>query len=92
MLVYDNNLDNQHQSTQKFARQWFGPYVVMSANDNAMYHLGEVDGTRIVVPGAGKQIKAFKKRHESEPERALARATRRMKYRPVTDRRRMHKE
>ena len=66
--------------------------MATSTNDNAMYHLGEVDGTRIAVPVAGKQIKAFKKRHESEPERALARATRRMKYGPVTNRRRMHKE
>ena len=67
MLVYDNNLDNQHKATRKFARRWFGPYTVTSANDNGTYHLAELDGTKIVVPMAGKRIKAFKKRHEDEP-------------------------
>ena len=62
MLVYDNILDNQHRSTGKFVRRWFRPYVVTSANDNATYHLAELDGTRMVVPVAGKRIKAFKKR------------------------------
>ena len=51
----------------KFARRWFGPYVVTSANDNDTYHLAELDGTRIVMLVAGKRIKAFKKRHEDEP-------------------------
>ena len=68
MLVYDNNLDNQHRSTQKFARRWFGSYVVTSANDNVTYHLAEIDRMRIVVPVAGKRIKAFKKRCEPELE------------------------
>ena len=36
VLVYDNNLDNQHKTKRKFARRWFGPYVVTSANDNVM--------------------------------------------------------
>ena len=53
---------------RKFARRWFGPYVVTSANDNGTYHLAELDGTRIVVPVAGKRIKAFKKWHEDEPD------------------------
>ena len=52
---------------RKFARRWFGPYAVTSANDNNTYHLVELDGTRIAVPVAGKRIKAFKKRHKDEP-------------------------
>ena len=67
MLVYDNSLDNQHKSTQKFARRWFGPYLVKSVNDNATYHLAELDGTRIATPVAGKRINAFKRRNEAEP-------------------------
>ena len=66
VLVYDNNLDNQHRATRKFARRWFGPYVVQSANDNGTYHLAELDGTRMTIPVAGKQIKAFKKRYDDE--------------------------
>ena len=68
VLVYDSSLDNQHKATRKFARRWFGPYVVTSANDNGTYHIAELDGTRIAVPVAGKRIKAFKKRHEAEPD------------------------
>ena len=68
MLVYDNNLNNQHMLTWKFAGRWFRLYVLTSANDNATYHLLELDGTRISISVAGKRIKAFKKRHESEPE------------------------
>ena len=52
---------------RKFARRWFGPYVVTSANDNGTYHFAELDGTRMAVPVAGKRIKAFKKRHKAEP-------------------------
>ena len=66
-MVYDNSLDNQHRSTGKFARWWFGPYVVTSAKNNAIYHLAELDKTRLMVSVAGKRIKAFKKRHEAEP-------------------------
>ena len=53
---------------RKFARRWFGPYAVTSANDNGTYHLAELNGTRIVVWVAGKRIKAFKKRHEDGPD------------------------
>ena len=68
VLVYDSSLDNQHRATRKFARRWFGPYVVTGANDNGTYHLAELDGTRMAIPVAGKRIKAFKKRHDGEPE------------------------
>ena len=68
MLVYDSSLDNQHQATRKFALRWFGPYVVQSTNDNGTYHLAELDGTRMAIPVAGKRIKAFKKRHDDEPD------------------------
>ena len=68
VLVYDSSLDNQHRATRKSARRWFGPYVVTSANDNGTYHLAELDGTRMAIPVAGKRIKAFKKRHDGEPD------------------------
>jgi hypothetical protein len=42
--------------------------VVTSVNDNGTYHLAELDGTRITVPVAGMRIKAFKKRHNDEPD------------------------
>ena len=67
MLVYDSSLDNQHKSTRKFVRRWFGPYLVESVNDNATYHLAELDGMRITTPVARKRIKAFKRRNEAEP-------------------------
>ena len=68
VLVYDSSLDNQHRATWKFARRWFGPYVVTGANDNETYHLAELDGTRMAISVAGKRVKAFKKRHEGEPD------------------------
>ena len=67
-MVYDSSLNNQHKAMRKFARRWFGPSVVTSANDNGTYHLAELDGTRMAVPIAGKRIKAFKKWHEAEPD------------------------
>ena len=39
VLVYGSSLDNQHRTSQKFARRWFGPYVVRSAYYNATYPL-----------------------------------------------------
>jgi hypothetical protein len=42
--------------------------VVTTVNGNGTYHLAELDGTRIVVPVAGKRIKAFKKRHVDSPD------------------------
>ena len=68
VLVYDNSLDNQHKAMRKFARRWFGPYVVTSANDNGTYNLVELGRTRMAIPVAGKRIKAFKKWHEHEPD------------------------
>jgi hypothetical protein len=68
VLVYDSSLDSQHKSTRKFARRWFGPYVVTSVDDNGTYHLAELEETKIAVPVAGKRIKAFKKRHNDEPD------------------------
>jgi hypothetical protein len=67
VLLYNNSLDNQYKATRKFARRWFGPYAVTRVNDNGTYHLAELDRTRIAVPVAGKRVKAFKKRHDSEP-------------------------
>ena len=68
VLVYDSNEDNQQQSMRKFAKRWFGSYVVTSANDNATYHLAELDDTRIAMPIVGKRIKDFKKWHDAEPD------------------------
>jgi hypothetical protein len=68
LLVYDSSLDNQHKVTRKFARRWFGPYVVTSVDDNGTYNLAELDKTRIAVPVAGKRVKAFKKRNDNEPD------------------------
>ena len=68
VLVYDSSIDNQHKVAQKFARRWFGPHTVTSANDNGTYHLAELDGTRLAVPVGGKWIKTFKKRNEDESE------------------------
>ena len=48
------------------AKRWFGPYVVISVNDNVTYHLAELDGTRMTTPVVGKQIKAFKRRNETQ--------------------------
>ena len=68
VLVYNSSLDNQHKASRKFARRWFGPYIVTGANNNGTYHLAELDGTRMAIPVAGKRIKAFKKRHEYESD------------------------
>ena len=71
VLVYDSSLDNQHQSTRKFAKRWFGSYVVTTENDNAKYHLTELEGTRMTTPVPGKRIKAFKRQNEAEPDLAM---------------------
>jgi translation initiation factor IF-1 len=71
VLVYDSSLDNQHKAMRKLAPRWFGPYVVTSVDDNGTYHLAELDGTRITVPVAGKRVKAFKKRHDDEPDAGI---------------------
>ena len=68
VLVYDNSLDNQHKAIGKFVRRWFGSYVVKRANDNATYHLVELDGTRIAIQVTRKRVNTLKKRHEVEPE------------------------
>ncbi|KAL3679385.1 hypothetical protein R1sor_022341 [Riccia sorocarpa] len=62
VLVYDSSLENQHSAERKFARRWFGPYVVITVHDNATYSLRELDGTPLKLPIAGKRIKYFKKR------------------------------
>ena len=41
--------------------------MVRSVNDNATYHLAELDGTRITTTVAGKRMKAFKRWNEAEP-------------------------
>jgi hypothetical protein len=63
VLVYDSSLEQQHSTVRKFARRWFGPYIVVTVHDNATYSLRELDGTLLRVPIAGKRIKAFKRRN-----------------------------
>ena len=41
--------------------------MVMSANDNATYHLAELDGSRPAIPIAGKRVKIFKKSQDEGP-------------------------
>ena len=67
VLVYDNSPDNQHRMTRKFARRWFRPYMVMSATNNATYHLAKLDGSRLAIPIAGKTVKIIKKRQDEGP-------------------------
>ena len=62
VLVYDSSSDNQHSTTRKFAKRWFGPYVVEQVYDNATYLLRELDGTRLKIPIASKRIKLFRRR------------------------------
>jgi Integrase zinc binding domain/RNase H-like domain found in reverse transcriptase/Reverse transcriptase (RNA-dependent DNA polymerase) len=62
VLVFDSSLEHQHSTLRKFARRWFGPYVVVVVHDNATYTLRELDGTQLKVPVAGKRIKAFRRR------------------------------
>ena len=60
VLVYDSSLDNQHSTIRKFSKQWFGPYIVKEAHDNATYALTELDGFELRVQVAGKRVKLFK--------------------------------
>ena len=62
MLVFDSTLEHQHSTVRKFARRWFGPYVVERVNDNAIYLLRELDGTMFKNPIAGKRNKVFRRR------------------------------
>ena len=62
VLVYDSSLDNQHSTSRKFAKRWFGPYIVKQVYDNATYLLRELDGTELKIPIAGKRIKLFQRR------------------------------
>jgi hypothetical protein len=61
VLVHDSSLENQHSSEIKFARRWFGPYVVEEVHASATYLLGELDGASVQTPIAGKRIKLFRK-------------------------------
>lgn len=63
VLVFDSTLEHQHSTLRKFARRWFGPYVVVEVHDNATYTLRELDGTHLKVPVAGKRIKAYRRRN-----------------------------
>ena len=62
VLIYDKSLDNQHSTSRKFAKRWFGPYVVKQTYNNTTYLLKELDGMELKIPIAGKRIKLFKRR------------------------------
>jgi hypothetical protein len=64
VLVFDSSLEHQHSAKRKFARRWFGPYVVTIVHNNGTYSLRELDGTLLRTPFAGKRIKAFRKRDD----------------------------
>ena len=63
-MSYDSSLDNQHNTTKKFAKMWFGPYIVKQVNDNATYFLRELDGTELKLPIAGKMIRLFRRTND----------------------------
>ena len=54
---------NQHNSMRKFARWWFEPYT----NDNPIYHLTILDGTKLAVSIEDKRVKIFKERYKDVP-------------------------
>ena len=62
VLIYDSSLMHQHSTVKKFAKRWFGPYVVLKVHDNATYSLRELDGAVMRSPVAGKRVKAFRRR------------------------------
>ena len=64
VLIYDSSLDNQFSTIRKFAKRWFGPYIVKQVEDNATYFLRELDGTELKLPIAGKMIKLFRRRND----------------------------
>ena len=64
VIVYDSSLDNQHSTSRKFAKRWFGPYVIRQVNTNATYFLTEMDEAALKLPIGGKRIKLFKKRED----------------------------
>ena len=64
VIVYDSSLDNQHSTSRKFAKRWFGPYIIRQVNKNATYFLTEMDGVSLKLPIAGKRIKLFKRRED----------------------------
>ncbi len=62
VLVFDSTLEHQHSTLRKFAKRWFGPYVVMEVHNNGTYSLRELDGTPLRTSVAGKRVKAFRRR------------------------------
>ena len=56
-----NIVENQHKTVRKFTRRWFGPYMVIQVNDNATYHLIQLDGMTLLVSIARRIVKAYKK-------------------------------
>jgi hypothetical protein len=61
VLVFDSTLEHQHSTVRKFAKRWFGPYVVIKVHLNGTYSLRELDGTSLCIPVAGKRIKIFRR-------------------------------
>jgi hypothetical protein len=66
VLLYDNNLDNQHSAVRKFSRRWFRPYVIQKVEDNVTYRLIESDSMPIALPITGKRVKIFRRRENPE--------------------------
>ena len=66
MIVYNNQLKNQHSSIRKILRQWFELYVVINGNHNVIYQVAEFDGTIVAISMVGKRVKIFRKWSEED--------------------------
>jgi hypothetical protein len=66
VLISDNNLDMQHSTSKKFAQRFKGPSIVTKVHNNATYFVRELDGAEHQIPYAGKRVKVFKRRVESQ--------------------------
>lgn len=62
MLIYDSSWDDLHSITRKFAKKWFGTYVVKHVNNNVIFLLQKLNGTKLKLPIACKMIKLFRKK------------------------------
>ena len=68
VLVFDSTLEHQHSTVRKFAKRWFGPYVVVKVHPNGTYSLRELNGVPLRVPVAGKRIKTFRRSRKFHSE------------------------
>lgn len=60
ILVYINNLENQHSIIHKLPKCWFGPNIVIDVYCNATYLLRVLNGTMLQLIFVKKRVKLFK--------------------------------